>query len=225
MKNIIFTAVGILGLTAYANAATVSIATRSNGLTDAIKPVGSSVFVFAGPYGNTSLTTSVIVSGVDLEGDGTADDSFNYSITYAGFDNAGPATINSDGSSGLFGIGNNWFDTTGEGVIATFALSSPTFGSGNEVNLISAGFVGVDQGNADGAEKYTLSGGTSSDGVGLNGHTSFDVMSSYTFTFENGTYEHRLSYIEVTATAVPEPSSTALLGLAGMALILRRRKG
>ncbi|MDB4265463.1 PEP-CTERM sorting domain-containing protein [bacterium] len=30
--------------------------------------------------------------------------------------------------------------------------------------------------------------------------------------------------MELTAVAVPEPSSTALLGLAGLALIMRRRK-
>tara|TARA_B110000908_G_scaffold158152_1_gene198984 strand:- start:2093 stop:2863 length:771 start_codon:yes stop_codon:yes gene_type:complete len=64
------------------------------------------------------------------------------------------------------------------------------------------------------------------------GSVTFDTSRSYRFiaylqdtstTVANGTVEG--SYFSgITLTAVPEPSSTVLLGLGGLALILRRRK-
>ena len=49
-------------------------------------------------------------------------------------------------------------------------------------------------------------------------NTGQDIAISITYTGRYGTID------EVTLTAVPEPSSAALLGLGGLALILRRRK-
>ena len=39
-----------------------------------------------------------------------------------------------------------------------------------------------------------------------------------------GTFDGYVGALQLRTTAVPEPSSTALLGLGGLALILRRRK-
>ena len=85
--------------------------------------------------------------------------------------------------------------------------------------------------------QFTLNGGstvyestvTSSTG-GLPGYyleTTFDNVSGDTFTINavlDGDANRRSTIAGFTVVAVPEPSSAALLGLAGLALILRRRK-
>lgn len=69
----------------------------------------------------------------------------------------------------------------------------------------------------------TTDGGTLGDVV--SGHTysfaSSDVYDGAGFMLESG---DPTAFSNVSITAVPEPSSTALLGLGGLALILRRRK-
>ena len=67
------------------------------------------------------------------------------------------------------------------------------------------------------------------DGTVLDATADTDAVSSvgayFTNSITNGTWTGtKLQYFNVTAVAVPEPSSAALLGLGGLALILRRRR-
>ena len=68
-----------------------------------------------------------------------------------------------------------------------------------------------------------------SDATAANGYISFEELTStageLTITLDRaGTAHMGVSQLQLTAVAVPEPSATALLGLGGLALILRRSK-
>jgi hypothetical protein len=86
---------------------------------------------------------------------------------------------------------------------------------------------GIDLLTIDGANTETLGAGTTFSGGALT--YSFDdaVTSAELFIgFEaDGTGDHwTLDDVSFDGTAIPEPTTTALLGLGGLALILRRRK-
>ena len=75
---------------------------------------------------------------------------------------------------------------------------------------------------------YSLNGAAATTGVFS---TPFDLSKSYRFiTYQQATSSFTAGggensfFSNITLTAIPEPSSTALLGLGGLALILRRRK-
>ena len=65
---------------------------------------------------------------------------------------------------------------------------------------------------------YSLNGATATTGT----HT-FDTSRSYRFT-AHAQSNNGATFDNITVTAIPEPSSTALLGLGGLALALRRRR-
>ncbi|QQL45586.1 PEP-CTERM sorting domain-containing protein [Sulfuriroseicoccus oceanibius] len=109
----------------------------------------------------------------------------------------------------------------------TFAIDWLTAGSGAEHTLTMDLW--------DGSNSIAL--GVLSTTGGPTSYTQFDSAASVGVS---GNYQLRMTltggagqgrdihvdrvYLESTAQAVPEPSSTALLGLGGLALILRRRK-
>jgi hypothetical protein len=65
---------------------------------------------------------------------------------------------------------------------------------------------------------YSLNGATATTGT----HT-FDTSRSYRFT-AHAQSNSGATFDNITISAIPEPSSTALLGLGGLALMLRRRR-
>ena len=97
-------------------------------------------------------------------------------------------------------------------------VSDQTFGTSDTSYLV------VNENTADltwtGFSQFGVTAGAgpadTSDILSVGLYSSTDSTSTFA-----GTY---LRHFEVTAVAVPEPSSTALLGLGGLALILRRRK-
>jgi hypothetical protein len=72
----------------------------------------------------------------------------------------------------------------------------------------------------------TYTGGTANDGTGTDSQLriAFDALTSSNLISANGTANFRMHDVDIQVSAVPEPSSTLLLGLGGISLILRRRK-
>lgn len=109
----------------------------------------------------------------------------------------------------------------------------------NGVNLTDSG-VGIDTHGGGGADPATVVEGTATIGTigARNTITSNATQATFTFNF---TGEENIALVfhnmsgatgampiysvdNLTVDTIPEPSSTALLGLGGLALILRRRK-
>lgn len=67
-------------------------------------------------------------------------------------------------------------------------------------------------------------GGVQLSGTGADSLAGTSIVSSFELGAENASTAWRIDSISVSGEVVPEPSSTALLGLGGLALILRRRK-
>ena len=75
---------------------------------------------------------------------------------------------------------------------------------------------------ADGSYSYSINGAPATTGAAFG----LDLTQEYHFAtyFQDDVSDFSISEVTLTALAVPEPSSAALLGLGGLALIVRRRK-
>lgn len=193
--------------------------------------------------GGSPANLTYIVSGLTLDGVGTADDAFSFTVTLSG---AGATA--SSGISG-FGFGTNpgqtqWgvnsasgvtdkgrlLDHAGESMTVSLVSSSVTLGGGETGwEIASQGLTGFFAGQ-DVASVFDLAG-TSADATGISGGAdiTFDAVNSFTATYNtaaNGLEGIGIGGIDATfdIQAIPEPTSTALLGLGGLALILRRRR-
>lgn len=93
-------------------------------------------------------------------------------------------------------------------------------GDSNQANYFAAGDVTV----AGSSETFT-STVISGNFWGADGATRTMSADSFTITDTTNDYKAGISSVQISAvTAVPEPSSAALLGLGGLTLILRRSK-
>ena len=74
---------------------------------------------------------------------------------------------------------------------------------------------------ADGSYSYSINGATATTGADFG----LDLNQEFHFaTYFQDDVSDNFTISEVTLSTIPEPSSTALLGLGGLALILRRKK-
>ncbi|MBT8038442.1 MAG: PEP-CTERM sorting domain-containing protein [Verrucomicrobiae bacterium] len=123
---------------------------------------------------------------------------------------AGLGIDNNGGSGPLEALTFTISDFTGLGAGESLEITgiSVLFGSTSESYTINGGsdtnFL-TDSGGGNPAEFISVSGTTVSIGAGSSPATAFGIDS-------------------ITVAVIPEPSSTALLGLGGLALILRRRR-
>ncbi len=203
-----------------------------------------------GNQGDTEANPIGAASGSDLMNGLVATAS---SGNFAAFGSGGLTKLTDGSADGVHGSGadnGNWGtyfspyaigDDGGAGQSATYDLG----GSFNVASIvIYGGWIdgGRDQQNVDVLVSYdgsiftslgaTLGGNSSSADLIFHRNTidsadagEFDGVQAIRFDFGNAENNGTgYSEIDVFGTAVPEPTTTALLGLSGLALILRRRK-
>ncbi|MFC5050455.1 PEP-CTERM sorting domain-containing protein [Rubritalea spongiae] len=178
--------------------------------------------------GNQTFTDVINTSGTVLTGV-----DFTFSNTPANSGDGGDSNISSDYSSVFPNAAQNdaFFESNAGQWTLTF--------SGLDDSLSYDLTIGSYWAGGTAAQKENRNTGWEVDGVQLG--TVADSLSDSYVNFTNlstdgsgnlviSTYDlnantiSTLSALTLTAVAVPEPSSTALLGLGGLALILRRRK-
>ncbi len=188
----------------------VTLSTTDSGSTTGIGTVQGGV--------TSNATTVTLVDGVYTGVYEIAVDVSDTGTGAAGVGRGGTGTLSPGGD--LFGSGE---ELTIDNLVLTYV-------SGDDVFQFD-GFIGVLFGNAAGAEVGTANGvdfdsGSSGGWVG-NGNlfapTGAIPLASSVVISGNG-MSFNVVDAQFSAVAVPEPSSAALLGLGGLALILRRRK-
>jgi len=157
--------------------------------------------------GSTINTATQLVTSIDISVD-VADPGFGNSDTpiFFGIKQGGNTYMYSENNT----VMSSFFRNGGSTALATFAKTGLT------------------------AADFDLFTGTSETGVTSTSNPDFVSGGNMQFVIGTfgatgaGTLQRRSDFdnmqIDVTFTPVPEPSSTALLGLGGLALILRRRK-
>jgi len=158
-----------------------------------------------GGTGDHGGTAEVRFSGKLAPGDGGIGDITFNELIYS-------STINIDGSF-LFDLAN-----PGSSDLVTVN----TFEIGTDFDLDSFSFTDLSApGSRIGVGDYTLIDYTTFTGLTTFGS---DVFTDSLFGYASATLIDNGSAIVLSVSAVPEPSSTALLGLGGLALVLRRRR-
>lgn len=186
-------------------------------------------------------TLTYTVSGLTIDSDGIANDSVTISFTATASGNINSGFNNA--SQGFFAVGS-WL-SAGQWTRMDFASISLGLSSGDpsytasfdgftELSVQLAG--GGETGDDGSTDKFTVNGVTYADtnGAGEEPISSAIPINNDDFILltgvetatgtgtTGGTYRHLDMNFQF--TVVPEPSSTALLGLGGLALALRRRK-
>ena len=203
--------------------------------------------------GNLDFTgASKLVVTVGVKGSALSPDHQGGTVTYNGtvmtlaVGSAGTGS-NSWGWAGIYYLDNPGSVGVGDIVIqdpgyslavSAVVLSGTTVGFGNIASSNSADFVNINAsagsvivaGYSDGsgsthvADSPLIDIGNGHFGSGGHAHGYQEVASAAALTPTFSSTGSRPSTVAAEFTAVPEPSTTALLGLGGFALILRRRK-
>jgi hypothetical protein len=117
---------------------------------------------------------------------------------------------------------------TGIGSGGVFTLYGGTSNNADYFVTVDIGTVGNQTAYGSFTTNSLTSGESNIGSIDYSGVTDTNAVLSWTYTSaDNGTVnrnKHRLGAIAINVVPIPEPSTTALLGLGGLALILRRHK-
>lgn len=214
-------------------ALTASAANASTILTFTDKNPGSTGEVTFGITGGAAITDPAVAEGVatSMSHVVTTAEGGTFTFTITATQAGGTAVyINNFGNWSVQGGSDDRQIDSGEALTLTGSVSN--FGGGLTAGDVSfdgfnivrlGGHAGGDTGvieNTGGADVAIVTAKAVDD-------YSIDLSSAFTVIADVGTTINIQGYdaqFTVAAVAVPEPSSTALLGLGGLALILRRRK-
>lgn len=159
----------------------------------------------------------------------TADDSSAATVTWANGGEWSSGASTTGDESVLKGYLDDWDTQDGSNTpqvtlsgLNTFAPSGYTVTAYYTTDGVSASF---DAGSIGGAGADTVSDITVSAGTSQSQTWNFVSGDSFTLVIGDDTRSNgRATFSGITVTTIPEPSSAALIGLGGLALILRRRK-
>lgn len=233
MKKTLLTSAAMLGLVSAASAANIAIGGIAIMGTDTtLDPASSSPFTHVNNFAGISVTavndgdTTVIVDtwAGDIGGDNTGIDFVGVTgLTIAGGEAITGVTLvgNNFGDGGWFGT--NGDATTASAIAPTIQISSDGGITWSDLTGVSDTYTAdvntVGSGGGEYTSTFSFAGVTGVDALRLVGTTGGNAGGD-----ANGFIGIRELQINTSAVAVPEPSSAALLGLGGIALILRRRK-
>ncbi len=180
------------------------------------------------PVDDAVITSqSYTVNGLTLDGDAIDD-----SITIT-FNITGSADISYDIHATIpaaheYDISGGTFNVAGESItFGTIALTAGTTSDGSTLQLNSATWDAVSYRRWHGDDISSIAGSTTN----ITNNTAQEVAlddTSFTTAWVTGTGSWNIDdygfTLDVTSIPVPEPSSVALLGLGGLALVSRRRR-
>ena len=205
-----------------AGAATVTVDDHNNSFGD----VDAFAIDFDATTGGTadwtpdlSTSNTYSIDSISVWEQGTQDTDFYLGVytgftggTLSGFQGASTNTINFSDETGTFKV--TW-DFIGQGITVTPEV---TPGSGGDQRYFVFQTVATAQ-----TTLVDLGDNTTTLAIFRNGSYA-DRLSGVIKAGDTSVRGNRNQSYEATLTAIPEPSSAALLGLGGLALILRRRK-
>jgi len=181
----------------------------------------------------TNGTVTLNVSGLSIDADGAANDSVSLVFNTTGTVDVGgtntAAGLVSIGS-GLFGVDDSRIDVNEQVIIGfNLASSSATLSGGGSSVISLNGFTGFTLNSIGNDGIVSINGTPDATSTANNNDYTFASTPSITALhttddadINNPRMQKILASVDV--IAVPEPSSTILLGLGGVALIMRRRK-
>lgn len=181
------------------------------------------------------LTTYTITS-LDVNGDSVAD-TFSFVLTATGTVGGVESNVATRGSGANNGyeLSDNTAIIVGDTMTFSVSGASVLLGTGvgattDMPSITFDGFTAVEALFGSAGEMYSIDGGTPVEGAGNPEVIALADLPTFTFAPETATgaseSRYRLNDLSFgySFETVPEPSSAALLGLGGFALILRRRK-
>ncbi len=165
----------------------------------------------------------------DFDADGI-DDTLTFELTATAVAPDGAqVSVNGAGVAGIAGPGSNFLFAAGQGANYTFSIGSLVASSGGDFEATFDGFTGGGIGSldlADPADPASVDDSFNVNGVLLSSG-SFELASPSDEVLFNGVtgdvFVSGLDF-DITVEAVPEPSSTALLGLGALGFLARRRR-
>ncbi|GAA5495598.1 hypothetical protein Rhal01_01777 [Rubritalea halochordaticola] len=238
MKTPITLLTVVTGLITSANAATTFVISAQNNAntTTTVGSVSNNTIADDTDL-STNPTFTYTVTGLDIDGIGGNNDEVVIVLAVSGTTSADPAYIVTNPSNGNWmGIGGAGDNSVDQGETFTFSLisASTTLNGTTAGTAIFDGFLGGSIGKSGTANgNFTVNGETFNMPNATTDITLADQSQSvYTIaTVDSGAGGadniRPFSWdFQITAdtAAVPEPSSTSLLSLAGLGLILRRRR-
>ena len=212
-------AMGTLALAVSAQAATVFTHFGLFDVTAGLDPTTDAQSIF-----NDTSTTGTLTYDISESGFGGTATTLTIDFTTAG----GNLTNGGGNGAAVFG-GNNdqWFDAL-DGVL-TFSVTLLDAGSGDVTTGYTVDLTGIDM-RWKSTGTMTIAGqnivsGTDDSAVFESLSLVTGQTSETSFTAEaTGAGPSQISGLQFDIVTVPEPTTAALLGLGGIALILRRRK-